>query len=286
MPIFNFDKNSELLSPKITPKRFSKAQNNPRNSYKDNPSQNDNFFMFNPQSVLQKKNHKKFFNYNMASAAENLKKRRQSYQPRNTLRKKYEKENESEIYKPNNRKTRRRTGVFNSPVNRLRERRLSLFSSNTNNNNNIDENNRLFSVYPCDCYSQNNFSRNLIEHYKKIGMYKFKKNEKEIISPSSVSKNQKNNKNSLKYENSNKNNNKFQIIQNIEWTPKMLWDYLCLCRTKKKNDINILNKFRHKLLSEEFSYILHLNMFIFKQKLGCKSGMEKNNLLEELYNDI
>ena len=286
MPILNFDKNSELLSPKISPKPFSK--NNPRNTYKDGSSQNDNFFMFNPKSVLQKKNHRKYINYNMATTAENLKQRRQSYQQRNTLRKKYEKDNDSEMYKANNGKNRRRTGVFNSPVNRLRERRLSLFSCNTNNNNNIDENNRLFSVYPCDYHSQNNFSRNLIEHYKKIGMYKFKdkKNEKEIISPSSVSKNQKkDNKSLLKYENSNKNN-KFQIILNIKWTPRILWDYLCLCRTKKKNAINILNKFRHKLLSEEYLYILHLNMFIFKQKLGCKSGMEKNNLLEELYNDI
>ena len=76
------------------------------------------------------------------------------------------------------------------------------------------------------------------------------------------------------------------MVQNIKWTPRLFFDYLCLCRIKEKNYVYILNKFRHKLLSEEYLYILHLNMFIFKQKLGCKSNLEKNNLLEELYNDI
>ena len=115
------------------------------------------------------------------------------------------------------------------------------------------------------------------------------KKEKEIISPSSElrSKNQKkDNKNPIKNANTNKQTNQFtRIIQDISLTPKSFWSYLCLCRLKEKDDINILNKFRHKLLSEEYLYILHFNMFIFKQKLGCKSFLEKSNLLEELYNE-
>ena len=51
------------------------------------------------------------------------------------------------------------------------------------------------------------------------------------------------------------------------------------------SDIFILNSFRKKLLSEEYLYILHLNMFIFKQKFGCKSNLQQGQLLEEIYND-
>ena len=40
------------------------------------------------------------------------------------------------------------------------------------------------------------------------------------------------------------------------------------------------------LLSEEYLYILHLNMCIFKQKYGCKSNLQKGHLLEEIYNDF
>ena len=55
--------------------------------------------------------------------------------------------------------------------------------------------------------------------------------------------------------------------------------------SSKNNEINLLNKFRHKLLSEEYLYILHFNMLTFKEKFGYKSSLEKINLLEELYND-
>ena len=47
-----------------------------------------------------------------------------------------------------------------------------------------------------------------------------------------------------------------------------------------------MNDFRKKLLSEEYLYILHIYMFIFKQKYGCKSNLEQIYLLEDLYNDF
>ena len=296
MPLLNYQKYSESFTPKNSPKtRHYKYQKNIKNLLKDNHSQKENNLYFNNLSPISRKNNKKF-NNNINTSNDHIKKRRrQSYQPRNTLRKQYEKDNGSEICIANKKKGRRKTGVFNinDPLNKHGERRLSIFSSHTNILNNRTENNRLFNIYPCDSYSQNNLSRNLVEHYKKIGLYKYKekKIDKEIVSPSSDlrSKNQKkDNKSTIKFENSNKNNNnnKFKMVQNIKWTPRLFFDYLCLCRIKEKNDVYILNKFRHKLLSEEYLYILHLNMFIFKQKLGCKSNLEKNNLLEELYNDI
>jgi hypothetical protein len=74
------------------------------------------------------------------------------------------------------------------------------------------------------------------------------------------------------------------IFQNYEITPKNIFNYICLCK-EDENNIYILNKFKNKLLSEEFLYILHFNMFIFKEKFGCKSNLQQELLLEEIYND-
>jgi hypothetical protein len=128
-----------------------------------------------------------------------------------------------------------------------------------------------------------------MEHYKRIApLYKFmgKKVDKEMGSESQ-SKNQKiERKKSIKAEISSKPENKFsKIVQNIKWTPLIIFNYLCICRTSKNNGINLLKVLRHKLLSEEYLYILHFNMLVFKQKFGCKSNLEKMSLLEELYND-
>ena len=74
------------------------------------------------------------------------------------------------------------------------------------------------------------------------------------------------------------------IFQNYELTPKNIFNYICLCK-EDENNIYVLNKFKNKLLSEEYLYILHINMFIFKEKFGCKSNLQQELLLEELYND-
>lgn len=74
------------------------------------------------------------------------------------------------------------------------------------------------------------------------------------------------------------------IFQNHELTPKNILNYLCMCK-EEENNIYVLNKFKNKLLSEEYLYILHINMFIFKEKFGCKSNLSQELLLEELYND-
>ena len=89
---------------------------------------------------------------------------------------------------------------------------------------------------------------------------------------------------SIKHSNYQESNNFVKVIKNIQLTPKKFLDYICLCN--HKSDIFILNSFRKKLLSEEYLYILHLNMFIFKQKYGCKSNLQKGHLLEEIYNDF
>jgi len=87
----------------------------------------------------------------------------------------------------------------------------------------------------------------------------------------------------IKHSNYQESNNLIKIIKNVQFTPKRFWDYVCLCN--HMSDIFILDNFRKKLLSEEYLYILHLNMFIFKQKYGCKSNLKQGHLLEEIYND-
>ena len=89
---------------------------------------------------------------------------------------------------------------------------------------------------------------------------------------------------SIKNLNEQEKNTRFiKIIQNNKITPKNICNYICLCKNKE-NSIYMLKNFRQKLLSEEYLYLLHINMFIFKQKFGSKSNLEQISLLEELYN--
>ena len=74
------------------------------------------------------------------------------------------------------------------------------------------------------------------------------------------------------------------MIQDDQLSVQKICNYICLCK-KRSNNIYFLNNFRQKLLSEEYLYILHINMFIFKQRYGCKSYLEQLYLLDELYND-
>ena len=81
-----------------------------------------------------------------------------------------------------------------------------------------------------------------------------------------------------------KNEEFVDVIKNYRLSSKNLCYYICFCNTRGNSNY-ILNNFRKKMLSEEYLYILHINMFIFKQKFGCKSNLDQLYLLEELYND-
>ena len=285
MPLLNFDKNSnsELCSPKIGNNKNNKSL------HKENVSQKELNIFFNHHPENKKKISKKSNNFSPI----NYKKRRESH-PLITL---FRDKNESEISPPLKNKNKQTTGVFKNPKGKGRERHLSLFSryskiSNALNNNIHHNKNKTFNLYPCENHSQNYLSKNLVEHYKKLDllnkfMAKKAEKEKQLHDSESLSKNNKKEaKNTLKKDNTTKkNNNLSKIIQDVKWSRQILFNYLCLCKKNKKNEIIILNKFRRKLLSEEYLYILHFNMFIFKNKFGCKSGVEQINLIEELYND-
>ena len=81
------------------------------------------------------------------------------------------------------------------------------------------------------------------------------------------------------------NKNTFNIEKDSILTTKILLNYLCLCKKDKNNGIRIMSDFRKRLLSEEYLYIVHLSLLIFKKNLESKSNLEKNNLMEELYHD-
>ena len=183
------------------------------------------------------------------------KERRKSYMHRTNINREKDDKNKKEKTK--------RFGVFLKLPDKKSERHLSLFSKHSN------------CIYPSEKTFENKsqkIDKSFIEQNKRTNIIKkkIKKNQSTEVD----SRNQKN------YQ-----NDKFaKIIQNYQLYPKNVWDYICLCK-KTGNSVYILNNFRQKLLSEEYLYILHINMFIFKQKYGCKSNFEHSLLLEELYND-
>ena len=112
---------------------------------------------------------------------------------------------------------------------------------------------------------------------------KTKKKQSSDFENKSIKKNRENSFKNLNYP---EVSNKFiKTIQEHNLSAKQLWKYFCVCNNTYGNNIYALNNFRNKLLSEEYLYILHINMFIYKQKYGCKSFLERVSLLEELYND-
>ena len=64
---------------------------------------------------------------------------------------------------------------------------------------------------------------------------------------------------------------------------KNFWSYFCFCTKNNSNVLTKMSLFRKKLLSEDYIYLLHLNMIIYKKKFEKKSIQDKKGLLEELY---
>ena len=205
------------------------------------------------------------------------KQRRKSFQPTNINYKKVKEEIDK--YKGHKAKTKK-TGIFLNLPNNREERHLSLFSkrsviqckSSHNPNDKMSDNNSQIQISNnIDVLNRKTFPLNTVV-WKKI-----KKNQ------STEYEIKRDKDSSVKHSNYQDSNNLVKVIKNLKLTPKKFMDYICLCN--HVSDIFTLNNFRKKLLSEEYLYILHLNMFIFKQKYGCKSNLEQGHLLEEIYND-
>ena len=176
----------------------------------------------------------------------NNKERRKSHQVINIF--KFKKDKDEHL--KGNKSKHRKAGEFTKLAENKIEKNMPLFQKNSNGND--------ISFVNEDC--QTPAIRSPLHHKQGSPIYNIEK------------------------KNNNNNNKKQSFELELKITPKNIFNYICLCK-EDENNIYILNKFKNKLLSEEFLYILHFNMFIFKEKFGCKSNLQQELLLEELYND-
>lgn len=212
------------------------------------------------------------------------KERRRSGQRKHIFKIEKEKEREeNDRYKYHKLKSRK-TGINIKTQETKDDKHLSLFSRNSmaNNNNANNNHNKTYEYF-----SPTPIGRSFAEQSKRTSPVhnERKKMNKHQSSDFETKSLKKSGENSLKNSNYYLQKSKLvRIIKNYHLSPKIILNYICLCQTYR-NRIYILNEFRNKLLSEEYLYILHINMFIFKQKFGCKSNLQQVNLLEELFND-
>ena len=158
---------------------------------------------------------------------------------------------------------------------------MSLFSKRSviNSSNSIFPNDKIRD------FNSQNIRKSFIEQYKKNSPVSphAKRRTKRQSSEFEAKSLKRNRMSSIK--NINYQDNEFiKMIQNSNLSFRNIFNYICSCKARGKG-IYFLNNFRQKLLSEEYLYILHINMFIFKQRYGCKSNLEQLYLLDELYND-
>ena len=208
--------------------------------------------------------------------------RRKSHQIRNDQ---IIENNINEKYKSRKAKTRKTGAFLKLPDNNKEERHLSLFSkhSGANNDNTFNQNNR--DEKNVDDNSRG-VRKSVIENLKRysptINPKKRIKRESSEVESRSIKRNKISSLKNLQL--IPKNEEFANIIKNYRLSAKNICNYICSCDSRRSGNY-ILNNFREKLLSEENLYILHINMFIFKQKYGCKSTLSQLYLLEELYND-
>ena len=257
---------------------FSKLNTKIQDSNKILPRQNISYKNNNLELINNQKPKKSDKLMNKTNIIIKKKTRRKSHQPRINF---MSEKDLNEKYK--NHKAKTRKTFLKLPDNKP-ERHLSLFSKNSYNNNSINNQNEKINDN-----KENNIhiiSKSFIENNKKSSPTHYKsKKERKASSEIEIKSVKKKRLSSIK-KNNNYNNSQFErTIQNSQLSLKSICNYIFLFKSKG-NNVYILNNFRQKLLSEEYLYILHINMFIFKQKFGCKSNLEQLNLLEELYNDF
>ena len=215
------------------------------------------------------------------------KERRRSGQRKHLFKNEKEKEKEKEEndrYKYLKLKSRK-TGINLKSQATKEEKHLSLFSRNSMANNNIISNNNYNKTY--EYFSPTPIGKSFVEQSKRTSPVhnerkKMNKHQSFDFETKSFKKSGENSIKNINY--SPQKSKLIRIIKNYHLSPKIILKYICLCKTYR-NRIYILNEFRNKLLSEEYLYILHINMFIFKKKFGCKSNLKQVYLLEELFND-
>ena len=262
----------------VGPNIFSKLNTKIQDSNIILPKPKFSFKRFNKQNLFNNiypiKNDKK--ENRITDITLNNKERRKSHQQINY-------NDEKDIIEKNKfrkSKYRKASPFLKLPENKV-DRHLSLFSKRSviNSSNSIIPNEK-----KPDLNSQN-IRKSFIEQYKRNSPASpHSKRRKKRQSSEVESKNIKRNR-IISNKNLISQDNEFaKMIQDDQLSVQKICNYICLYK-KRSNNIYFLNNFRQKLLSEEYLYILHINMFIFKQRYGCKSYLEQLYLLDELYND-
>jgi len=234
---------------------------------------NYNLDFMNSPSKRNEKN--KNINKNTNIMANN-RERRKSHQAITIFKYKKDKDKDKDEHLKGNKAKHRKTGEFFKLPENKEEKNVSIFQKNSYGNV------RNFVNDGC----QTPVIRSPVHHKQGSPIHNIEKKNNNNKKPSfeiELKSMKKSGENSVI--NLNQQKSKLvTIFQNFELTPNNIFNYICLCK-EDKNNIYVLNKFKNKLLSEEYLYILHINMFIFKEKFGCKSNLQQELLLEELYNE-
>ena len=137
------------------------------------------------------------------------------------------------------------------------------------------------------------FPKKLRENYKKnsqlVKLYSTKINKEKTRQDNEVyfKKKKADTKNSLNvfYKQKYRTKRSLNFEKDGMLTTETFLNYLCLCGTSKNNGVRRMRDFRKRLLSEEYIYIIHLNLLALKKKFGCKTMLDLKSLMEELYYD-
>ena len=92
------------------------------------------------------------------------------------------------------------------------------------------------------------------------------------------------NSTNILYNPKNYTNKSFNFEKSMKIKTKVFWNYFCFWNNNK-NPIKLMSLFRKKLLSEEYLYIIHLRLLIFKRIFESKSSLDVKGLIEELYHN-
>ena len=140
-----------------------------------------------------------------------------------------------------------------------------------------------------DNNSQISLPKKLKENYKKNKFLGNKINKEKIRQDYDgyLKKKKNDTQNSLNmlYTSKNRTKGSFDFEKDGMLATETFINYLCLCGINKNNGIRKMCNFRKRLLSEEYLYIIHLNLLVFKKKFGCKTMLDLKSLIEELYYD-
>ena len=179
--------------------------------------------------------------------------------------------------------------------NRLNNSLINIKNKSHEKNKNINQRDRRGTLYKemlDDNYSQYSLPKKMRDNFKKnnklnklIGnrtkKEKIRQDYEEYIKKK---KTDIQNSTNILHNPKNYTNKSFNFEKSMKIKTKIFWNYFCFWKNNK-NPIKMMSLFRKKLLSEEYLYIIHLRLLIFKRIFESKSNLDVKSLIEELYHN-